>query len=417
MEKIFIKKIEIEQVRHLKDEVICLGNDDMRHLILTGKNGSGKTSLLEALRVFLYSITEKSDILHCQNIVDINQSHCDKMVKEQYDGSEEMKKSKEALEAAQKELRAAKSGLDIEFNVSYATLNKSFKNGDFIVAYYKDERDLELIEPKHVAKVEFQETYGMEDTPSKEFIKYLLDIKMTQALALQAGKAERVKRITEWFDHFEKILQEMYGDDSVKLEFDEDTFHFHVLQQGRERFGLNEMSRGYAAIMDIIVDLMMRMERHTKQKFSYDMPGIVLIDEIETHLHLELQKRIMGMLTALFPNIQFIVSTHSPFVLNSISNVIIYDLEKKITVKDGLQNIPYDGIVESYFNVDKLSAELREKFEKYKELTDQEVLTDDDFAEIAELDLYLSEIPDYLALDITNEFLRRKAAFERREDV
>ncbi|MCM1027827.1 MAG: AAA family ATPase, partial [Roseburia sp.] len=87
------------------------------------------------------------------------------------------------------------------------------------------------------------------------------------------------------------------------------------------------------------------------------------------------------------------------------------------TVKDGLQNIPYDGIVESYFNVDKLSAELRKKFEKYKELTDQEVLTDDDFAEIAELDLYLSEIPDYLALDITNEFLRRKAAFERREDV
>ncbi|MCM1187893.1 MAG: AAA family ATPase [bacterium] len=416
MEKIFIKKIEIERVRHLKDEEICLGNGDMRHLILTGKNGSGKTSLLDRLSVFLDSITKHDGIMYYQNKVESYQSNYNTGLKQSPD-LEDVGERKEFLEAAQNELKAAKSGLDIEFNVSYATLNKNFKNGDFIVAYYKDERVLDLIEPKHVTKVEFQETYGMEDTPSKEFIKYLLDIKMTQALALQAGKSEKGKRITEWFDNFEKILQEMYGEDSIKLEFDEDTFHFYVLQQGRERFGLNEMSRGYAAIMDIIVDLMMRMERHTEQKFSYDMPGVVLIDEIETHLHLELQKRIMGMLTTLFPNIQFIVSTHSPFVLNSISNVTIYDMEKKITIKDGLQNIPYDGIVESYFNVDKLSAELREKFEKYKKLTDKKKLTNDDFAQIAELDLYLSEIPDYLALDITNEFLRRKIAFERREDV
>jgi len=41
---------------------------------------------------------------------------------------------------------------------------------------------------------------------------------------------------------------------------------------------------------------------------------------------------IMDILTNLFPNIQFIISTHSPFVLNSISNTTIYDLEKKITV-------------------------------------------------------------------------------------
>ena len=82
-----------------------------------------------------------------------------------------------------------------------------------------------------------------------------------------------------------------------------------------------------------------------------------------------------------------------------------------------MQNIPYDGIVESYFNVDKLSSELREKFERYKKLTEKDKLTDDDLTQIAELELYLTEIPDYLALDITSEFLRRKAAFERREDI
>ena len=60
-------------------------------------------------------------------------------------------------------------------------------------------------------------------------------------------------------------------------------------------------------------------------------PGgqLLLIDEIETHLHLELQKKILSFLTTLFPNIQFIVSTHSPFILNSLENAVIYDLEKK----------------------------------------------------------------------------------------
>lgn len=103
------------------------------------------------------------------------------------------------------------------------------------------------------------------------------------------------------------------------------------------------------------------------------MPGIVLIDEIETHLHLELQKNIMPFLTAIFPNIQFIVTSHSPFILNSIRNVVIYDLEKNLLVENGLDNVPYDGIVEGYFGADKLSDALKQKFEKYKTLVKKKV--------------------------------------------
>ena len=62
---------------------------------------------------------------------------------------------------------------------------------------------------------------------------------------------------------------------------------------------------------------MLRMEKQSQRDIRFDMPGIVLIDEIETHLHLELQKKIMEILTGIFPNVQFIVTTHSPFILNS----------------------------------------------------------------------------------------------------
>ena len=49
MEKIFISSLAIENVRHLKNITIPLSDEEPRHLILTGKNGSGKTSVLEAL--------------------------------------------------------------------------------------------------------------------------------------------------------------------------------------------------------------------------------------------------------------------------------------------------------------------------------------------------------------------------------
>ena len=67
----------------------------------------------------------------------------------------------------------------------------------------------------------------------------------------------------------------------------------------------------------------------------------------------------MRLFTTVFPNIQFIVSSHSPFILNSLSNVVIYDLEKKMLVEDGLADVPYSGIVEGYFQADELSDELR----------------------------------------------------------
>ena len=160
--------------------------------------------------------------------------------------------------------------------------------------------------------------------------------------------------------------------------------------------------------MDIVLDLMIRMVKKKGRIFEFDLPGIVLIDEIETHLHLELQKQIMHILTCLFPNIQFIVSTHSPFVLNSLDNVVIYDLENHIIVENGLSDVPYDGIVKGYFQVDTLSDTLKNKFQQYKTLVQKPKLTDDDFEKIAELEMFLDEIPDYLALDITTEYQQLK---------
>lgn len=416
MKEIFIKKLILEKVRNLDYTEISLSENERKHLIFTGKNGSGKTTVLN-------SLSKKLDRLACSNNPmeankNLQTDYGDlRFAEEQNYSTRNFKGMEKRITSYQERISEVRQSLEVDFNCSEDEFRLAFETGEFILAYYKADRVFSADVPQHVEKVELKDTYSIQETPRKNFMKYLLDLKMTQALAISGGKREKAAGIQDWFDNFEKLLQRIFENEELHLEFDEDTFKFHIEEPGKEPYDFNTLSSGYAAILDIVVDLIIRMEKHSRRKFRHDLPGIVLIDEIETHLHLELQRKILDLLTTIFPKIQFIVTTHSPFVLNSLPDVVIYDFEKKILVKNGLSDVPYDGIVEGYFKADMMSEELRTKFERYKELTEKKNLTDDDYEEITRLEMYLDEIPDYLALGITTEYQRQKLQFEEREDV
>lgn len=378
MERLYITKLTINKVRHLKNISIPLSENQIKHLILTGKNGSGKTSVVEALARYLDKI---------------------------FTGERE-----NAFRNCQKEL-------DIKLNNKIESIPELADKYHYILAYYDAARVFQAERPRQIEKVKLQDYYGLTEFPRKEFVKYLLDLKMTEALARNNNKTEKADEIQTWFAKLEQLLKQIFDDKTVELEFDEETFEFHILQHGKEPFDFNTLSSGYQAVLDIILDIIMRMQNQTQRSFDFNLPGIVLIDEIETHLHLELQKNIMPFLTTIFPNIQFIVTSHSPFILNSIRNVVIYDLEKNLLVENGLDNVPYDGIVEGYFGADKLSDALKQKFERYKTLVKKKCLSDEELNEIAELELYLDDIPDYLALGISTDYQELKLEFMNREDI
>ncbi len=142
----------------------------------------------------------------------------------------------------------------------------------------------------------------------------------------------------------------------------------------------------------------MRMEKY-KSKI-YDLQGIVLIDEIETHLHINLQKKIMPFLTKIFPNIQFIVTTHSPFVLSSEENTIVYDLEKNILVED-MSGYSFDSIVENYYNSDKYSQLVKRKVQKFEELYSKENLSEEEEEELIDLKIYFKDLPKFLSPELS----------------
>ena len=414
MEQTFLTDIEIRKVRHLGNISIPLDKNKRKHLILTGKNGSGKTSVLEAVVKYIQSFLgehgtplDHVKMMYKRSLNEINKIN---LLEDSEKNRKKIFDAKNTLDLWERELKSLDSGVVLK-NTSNTMLKEKYQNGNFIFAYYKADREFQVEEYKNIEKIEFQDKYSIAENPGIKFTKYLVDLKATQAFTKDREKSEKIDK---WFQGFEDILKKIFEDKNLQLKFDDETFQFSICETDREPFDFNTMSSGYAAVFDIINDLIIRMEAQSGLRTEFDMEGVVLVDEIETHLHLELQKEILPILTKFFPNIQFIITTHSPFILSSLDNAVIYDLENKTLVENGLRNLPYEGIVEGYFKADTLSEELREKFERYKELVFKEELSDKEYEEIDKLEFYLDEIPDYLAKELTSEYSRLKLEFSNR---
>ena len=99
-------------------------------------------------------------------------------------------------------------------------------------------------------------------------------------------------------------------------------------EEGRaEKLSLNQLSGGYRIVLALAADLARRMAQgNPHMDDPLQSEAIVLIDEIELHLHPAWQQRILGDLMRTFPNAQFIVSTHSPQVLTTVEPQRIIEL-------------------------------------------------------------------------------------------
>lgn len=83
--------------------------------------------------------------------------------------------------------------------------------------------------------------------------------------------------------------------------------------------GLEQLSEGYRNMVALTIDLVRRAYLlNPKSDTPLNVSGIVLIDEIELHLHPRWQQKVLGDITALFPNLQLVVTTHSPQVLTTV---------------------------------------------------------------------------------------------------
>ena len=397
----YIKNIHINKVRHLKDINIPLEKEDYPHLMITGKNGSGKTSLLNAIANHIERIANdrykyfedyKSKIEYFQN---------------------ELKENPQNTLSIEQQLQYYKNQYEFFFSeVTVAfedvdSLIRKYQDGNFIIAFYEAHRTIKkLQEPKNPTKPELQDKWGIKQTSTQEFLKFLADLKIQEALARNEKLEKDANQIREWFVNFERLLGEIFQDKDLQLYFNYKDYSFKILTKGKE-FKFTELSDGFAAVLDIVVDLILKMQHKNQLTRAYKCEGIVLVDEIETHLHLELQKVIMPLLTEIFPNIQFIVTTHSPFVLSSLNNAVAFDLEHQEIIED-LTEYSYESLAEGYFGVKTASSYMGMQLNRLEELLKKEMLSLSEKSELKDLICDFDKIPEVVSPKIIGRYLQLK---------
>ena len=134
----------------------------------------------------------------------------------------------------------------------------------------------------------------------------------------------------------EAIYQFMPGFENLRVKR-KPRLHMAVDKNG-DTFNVAQLSQGEKSLMALIGDIARRlavMNPNLENPLTGDV--IVLIDEVDMHLHPKWQRSVIKQLTHTFPNCQFVLTTHSPLVISDSKNVLAYLVDES---KDELKPLP-----------------------------------------------------------------------------
>lgn len=159
---------------------------------------------------------------------------------------------------------------------------------------------------------------------------------------------EEVKKLlSKIFETFKNIrLDQSSGEDEIILDWRNDL---------RTKF--KDLSLGQKSFMILFLDILMNIFLKSKENIS-NQRGVLLIDEIENHLHPSWQRKIFPTLKKAFPNIQIIASTHSPFVIQTVPKSEIYVLDSQYPTDAGhptsqTEGSQFDSVIANIFDLNE----------------------------------------------------------------
>ncbi len=401
----FIKNIKVNKLYHLQDFLIEIPEKNP-HLLITGKNGSGKTVLLRAIADILDIVKEDASMSFASY-----HKFLEHWQNKKNNTPQETLQAKQQITYYQNQIDKLYGKVNLSL-IDAAKLIEEYQKKEFIISFYGAGRLTKMNEPKNPTKPNLQIKGKADMSLTNQFLYFLSDLKVQEALARNEQQVSDADNIKAWFEEFEKLLKEIYQDENLQLVFHYRDYTFTIKTEGKE-FKFTEMSDGFIAAIDIIADLILKMQDGDSLTRSYQKQGIVLIDEIETHLHLELQRIVMPLLTKVFPNIQFIVTTHSPFVLNSMPNAVAYDLEHREEISD-LTEYSYEALAEGYFGVKTESSYMEMRLNSLRALLEKDKLTNGEVEQLQNLITDFEQIPEAISPTLVGEFLKLKVEYSEK---
>ena len=167
---------------------------------------------------------------------------------------------------------------------------------------------------------------------------------------------------------------------SLALHPDDDKLCIVTPDENNRYVSFRKLPAGYKRLLNITLDLAYRSFILSEGK-SCDIKGLAIIDEIDLHLHPELEQVVLARFMATFPNLQFIVSTHSPLVLTDLEtkekkNVVLRMEPDTIgpEVLHDIHGIDYNLMLEENMGVQKRKPSIQALFDRaWQSVSDKDI--------------------------------------------
>ncbi|HCL4437463.1 TPA: AAA family ATPase [Clostridium botulinum] len=376
-----ILKLKLHNFRNIELKEIDFCNSDGKPRNFTaiiGDNGVGKTAILEAVT---------------KGFTPIIRSVCDKAVKE--------------CDIRDNDIMQGKKWTAIKLNVKledeiFTWYNKRRLNAKVVF----DEQVNQILDFKSM-RLKYEQCYENEKLPLvlyyginrviTEIPKrgHIRETKVEDSLKNCFDNINYFRDFYDWFKTEEDIeLREQKENDgykNVKLDSVRKAIERMIPGYKNLRIQLNpsrmiitnkeginlrieQLSGGYKAILSIVSDIAKRLATANPDSLNpLEEQGIILIDELDLHLHPKWQKTIANDLKRTFPNCQFIVTTHSPFIIQSLNKEEVINIEKDCNESDGsFEGWSIEEIQEYEMGVQTKTDKYKEFLEKFSQAIDNE---------------------------------------------
>ena len=331
-----IKQLELKNFRCFKNILTDL---HPKMNVMVGINGTGKTAILEAIRVFVGAVFCELDKV--ENKIsspsiaddDVRLHNLERQYSVKIEGKVEIDKELLSTPSIEWDRTLERYGGKTKFikGKEIKNLSKSIQaiireGKDIavpIIAYYSTDR---YKKEKRNTGLEADGSrlrgyYNALDSTTN--IWFFLNIIKTETLwELQENRQSVILAMVR------KVITNSVPD-CKELKYDVKQDKLIITQTNGEKVPFTSLSDGVRNVLSMVMELALRcylLNPALGEDAPSKTPGVVLIDEIDLHLHPEWQLHILNDLTTVFGQIQFIVSTHAPMVLSSLKEGEIFSI-------------------------------------------------------------------------------------------
>ena len=371
----YLEKIVLNNFRCFEKLEVNL---DKMLTVVVGANGAGKTSLLEGMAIAISTMFTALDGVKGQGI-DKSQAH----LKAYAMGStSDVQPQYPVTISADAVVDGRQVHWDRSLNTSTGqTTIKGAKDLVAVATDYHREKQTDIF------KTNTRTNGYIDSVDGTANIKLMMNWfrNMTiQKYQNQENGFGAIPELEAVYAAMEKCYHLMTGSDDAKIQYNMGTTELdisYIDETGkRMRIPISQLSDGYKGTISLVADIAYRMAVLNPQCLGNvcdETDGIILIDEVDLHLHPAWQQRILGDLTSIFPKVQFIVTTHAPEVINSVQreNVIVIENNQAVSAPAETYGKDANGILRCIMRVKERPQIIIEKFELFYHLLDEKNFT------------------------------------------